>query len=125
MDKKREILIGTRGSQLAIWQANWVKSLIIKEYPQMMVELVVIKTKGDKILDLPLNKIGGKGLFIKEIEAALFEKKIDIRFLSYPWRSHLVDAANPDVADTFHNCPALGCSCGMSILSICHHVHLC
>ena len=66
--------IGTRGSQLALWQANWVKSALIERSPVPSVELVIIKTKGDKILDVPLAKVGGKGLFVKEIEEALLDK---------------------------------------------------
>ncbi|HBO84384.1 MAG TPA: hydroxymethylbilane synthase, partial [Deltaproteobacteria bacterium] len=73
-----KIKIGTRASALAIWQANWVKSEIEKRYPEYHVELVRIKTTGDKILDVPLAKVGGKGLFVKEIEEALLEKKVDL-----------------------------------------------
>ena len=72
------IKIGTRGSKLALWQANWVKSALNKKFPRQTVELVIIKTKGDKILDVPLAKVGGKGLFVKEIEQALLERRIDI-----------------------------------------------
>ncbi len=72
------IKIGTRGSKLALWQANRVKSDIEKTHPEIKVRLEIIKTKGDKILDAPLAKIGGKGLFVKEIENALLEKRIDI-----------------------------------------------
>lgn len=75
---KRVILIGTRASALATWQANWVKSELEKRYPDMMVGLVKIKTTGDKILDVPLAKVGGKGLFTKEIEEALLKKQVDI-----------------------------------------------
>ena len=72
------VKIGTRGSQLALWQANWVKSELNARHPQLDVELVIIKTKGDKILDVPLAKVGGKGLFVKEIETALLTHQIDI-----------------------------------------------
>ena len=72
------VKIGTRGSQLALWQANWVKSELNTRHPQLDVELVIIKTKGDKILDVPLAKVGGKGLFVKEIENALLNNQIDI-----------------------------------------------
>jgi hydroxymethylbilane synthase len=72
------IKIGTRGSQLALWQAGWVKSFLEKKFPPIRVELVIIKTQGDKILDVPLAKVGGKGLFVKEIEQALLARKIDI-----------------------------------------------
>lgn len=75
---KKKIKLGTRGSQLALWQAEWVKSEIEKRNPGMEVELVKIKTTGDKILDVPLAKVGGKGLFVKEIEEALLDKRIDL-----------------------------------------------
>ena len=70
--------IGTRASQLALWQANWVKSELEKRYPGMEVTLVKIKTIGDKILDVPLAQVGGKGLFVKEIEEAMLRGEIDI-----------------------------------------------
>lgn len=72
------LIIGTRGSKLALWQAHWVKSEIEKNHPELNVELSIIKTKGDKILDVPLAKVGGKGLFVKEIEDALLSGKIDL-----------------------------------------------
>ena len=72
------IKIGTRGSKLALWQANWVKSALKAGHPSLSVELVAIKTKGDKILDVPLAKVGGKGLFVKEIEDALLNGRIDL-----------------------------------------------
>jgi hydroxymethylbilane synthase len=75
---KQTIKIGTRASKLALWQANWVKSALNENDPAQKVELVTIKTKGDKILDVPLAKVGGKGLFVKEIEQALLEQRIDI-----------------------------------------------
>ena len=72
------ITIGTRGSKLALWQANWVRAALIKNFPSLSIDLVVIKTKGDKILDAPLASIGGKGLFVKEIEEALLDSRIDL-----------------------------------------------
>ena len=75
---KESLKIGTRASKLALWQANWVKSALIEACPQQNIELVIIKTKGDKILDVPLAKVGGKGLFVKEIEQALLDGRIDI-----------------------------------------------
>jgi len=72
------IKIGTRASRLALAQSIWVKGMIETRYPDVKVELVKIRTTGDKILDAPLSKIGGKGLFVKEIEEALLEKSIDI-----------------------------------------------
>jgi len=70
--------IGTRGSKLALAQSQWVKGKIETRYPNIQIELVRIKTTGDKILDSPLSKIGGKGLFVKEIEEALSEKRVDV-----------------------------------------------
>ena len=72
------ITIGTRGSQLALWQANWVKNAVRGHHPDLGVKLAIIKTKGDKILDVPLAKVGGKGLFVKEIEEALLDGRIDL-----------------------------------------------
>ena len=74
----KPIKIGTRGSKLALWQANWVKSSLEVAFPSHLIEIVIIKTTGDKILDVPLAKVGGKGLFVKEIEEALFSGRIDI-----------------------------------------------
>ena len=76
--KNRLIRIGTRGSQLALYQAEKVKEAIKNEHPQCDVEIKIIKTKGDKILDVALSKIGDKGLFTKELEVELFSKSIDI-----------------------------------------------
>ena len=73
-----EIRIGTRGSQLALYQANWVKERLTEVHPHLHVTLMKIKTTGDKIQDAPLAKIGGKGLFVKEIEEALIQRKIDL-----------------------------------------------
>ena len=75
---REHIVIGTRGSALALWQANWVKSELIRLHPSLTVDLSIIKTKGDIILDVPLAKVGGKGLFVKEIEEALMDGRIDI-----------------------------------------------
>ncbi len=76
--KKRKIVIGTRGSKLALWQAELVRSEILKHSPELEIELKRIKTTGDKILDVPLAKVGGKGLFVKEIEEALLRREIDL-----------------------------------------------
>jgi hydroxymethylbilane synthase len=73
-----ELKIGTRGSQLALFQANWVKDQLSQTHPDLKVRLIKIKTTGDKIQDAPLAKIGGKGLFVKEIEEALIQKRIDL-----------------------------------------------
>ncbi len=78
MKDRREIIIGTRGSKLALWQAEWVKAQIERLMPDVQVSLKKIKTTGDKILDVPLAKVGGKGLFVKEIEEAMLRKDIDL-----------------------------------------------
>lgn len=75
---KNTIKIGTRGSKLALWQAETVKSELEKAHPNLQFELEIIKTKGDKILDVALSKIGDKGLFTKEIEQALYDQTIDL-----------------------------------------------
>jgi len=75
---RKQIRIGTRASALALWQAEWVKSELEKKYPGVTVTLTKIKTTGDKILDVPLAKVGGKGLFVKEIEEAMLANEIDI-----------------------------------------------
>lgn len=72
------ITIGSRGSQLALWQANWIKQAIEDRRPDLDVDVAIIKTRGDKILDVPLAKVGGKGLFVKEIEDALLDGRIDL-----------------------------------------------
>jgi hydroxymethylbilane synthase len=73
-----KLKLGTRGSALALWQANWTKREIESRQSGLEVELVSIKTTGDKILDVPLAKIGGKGLFTKEIDEALLDGRIDL-----------------------------------------------
>jgi len=75
---KKTIRIGTRGSKLALWQANWVKDTICLGFPEIKVSIITIKTTGDMIVDRPLAMVGGKGLFVKEIEKALMESSIDI-----------------------------------------------
>lgn len=75
---KQILRIGTRASALAMWQANWVKSELEKRYPDLEVTLTKIKTQGDKILDVPLAMVGGKGLFVKEIQEAMLRNEIDI-----------------------------------------------
>jgi hydroxymethylbilane synthase len=73
-----KIRIGTRGSKLAVVQCEWVRERIGSINPAVEVELVRIKTTGDRVLDSPLSKIGGKGLFVKEIEEALLEGRVDL-----------------------------------------------
>ena len=78
MNNKAILKIATRQSPLALWQANYVKDRLIQLYPALSVELVPMVTKGDVILDTPLAKIGGKGLFVKELETALLNGEADI-----------------------------------------------
>ena len=73
-----DIRIGTRGSKLALTQSEWIKEQLERRYSGIRVDLVKIKTTGDKILDVPLSKVGGKGLFVKEIEEALLENRVDV-----------------------------------------------
>ncbi|WP_435979642.1 hydroxymethylbilane synthase [Psychrobacter sp. DM4] len=70
--------IATRQSPLALWQAEHIRDRLLALYPDMTINLLKIVTKGDKILDTPLAKIGGKGLFVKELEEALYDKQADI-----------------------------------------------
>ena len=72
------IRIGTRSSKLALWQANLIALILSTKYPDVEVKLVHVTTKGDKILDAPLSKIGGKGLFTKELEVQMLEGKVDL-----------------------------------------------
>ena len=76
----QKLTIGTRGSQLAMWQTNWVKSEIERRHPGVSIEVEVISTKGDRVLDVSLPKLGeqGKGLFTKELEEAIFEHRVDL-----------------------------------------------
>lgn len=71
------ITIATRQSPLALWQAEHIRDRLLTLYPHLTINLLKIVTKGDKILDTPLAKIGGKGLFVKELEQALYEKQAD------------------------------------------------
>ena len=73
-----KLKLGTRGSALALWQANWTKRELESRWPELEIDLVSIKTTGDKIVDVPLAKIGGKGLFTKEIDEALLDSRIDL-----------------------------------------------
>ena len=75
---KQKIIIGSRGSELALWQANFVKKELEKKNKNISVEIRIIKTKGDKILDVALSKIGDKSLFTKELENELLAKRIDL-----------------------------------------------
>lgn len=75
---KKKIVIGSRGSELALWQSNYIKRELEKIHKNISVEIKIIKTKGDKILDVALSKIGDKGLFTKELENALIKKEVDL-----------------------------------------------
>ncbi len=74
----RKIIIGTRGSKLALWQTEFVRKKLAENFPEVEFEIKVIKTKGDKILDSPLSKIGDKGIFTREIEIELLNGEIDL-----------------------------------------------
>ncbi len=75
---KDQIVIGTRGSKLALWQADYIEQRLREEYPGLVVTQKRISTKGDRILDVPLAKIGGKGLFTKELEEKMLSGGIDL-----------------------------------------------
>lgn len=72
------LILGTRGSKLAVHQSQWVQARLQELAPGLTISLQRIQTSGDKILDVPLAKVGGKGLFVKEIEDALLSKEIDL-----------------------------------------------
>ena len=74
----KTLRIATRKSPLALWQAEFVKANLLKHHPHLKIELVTFTTQGDKILDVPLAKIGGKGLFVKELEAAMLAGEADL-----------------------------------------------
>jgi len=76
--RNKHLIIGSRASKLALAQAELVKGALTKAYPDLRVDIKTIRTMGDKILDVSLNKIGGKGLFTKEIEEALLKREIDL-----------------------------------------------
>ena len=78
LQMSQTIRIATRKSPLALWQANFVKDELIKAHSALTVELVPMTTKGDRILDTPLAKVGGKGLFVKELEVAMLDGRADI-----------------------------------------------
>lgn len=75
---QKKIIVGTRKSELALWQTAYIKKCIQEKFPHIIIEEKQMLSKGDRILDVPLAKIGGKGLFTKELETALLEKKIDL-----------------------------------------------
>ena len=75
---KDTLIIGSRGSRLALWQAEWVRAAIEAEHTQTRVHIEIIKTSGDVMKDAPLALIGGRGVFTKEIEEALLDGRIDL-----------------------------------------------
>jgi hydroxymethylbilane synthase len=74
----RKFIIGSRGSELALWQTNFVKTKLEEFFPALSLEIKIIKTTGDKMLDVALAKIGDKGLFTRQIETALLNREIDL-----------------------------------------------
>jgi len=74
----RRVRIGSRGSELALWQARWIQRALLEHHPGLEITIDIIKTKGDRILDSPLSRIGDKGLFTREIEQALLRGMIDV-----------------------------------------------
>lgn len=74
---KRKIIVGSRRSKLALTQSNWVINKLKENYPEFDFEIKEIVTKGDRILDVTLSKVGGKGLFVSEVEQALSDEVID------------------------------------------------
>jgi hydroxymethylbilane synthase len=85
-------VIATRGSALALWQANHVKDRLAAIAPEIAIELLIIKTSGDLIQDIPLSQVGGKGLFVKEIEQALLDGRADLAV-------HSMKDVPPDLAE--------------------------
>ncbi len=75
---KKQLVLATRKSKLALAQSNWVKSKIQEAWPGISVSLLEVTTRGDKILDVPLAKVGGKGFFVKEIEEAMLDGRADL-----------------------------------------------
>lgn len=78
MTLQRKLVIATRASRLALWQAEYVQACLLEIYPDMSVELLKLSTRGDEILDRSLSKVGGKGLFVKELENALLDRRADL-----------------------------------------------
>ena len=85
------LVIATRESRLAMWQALHIQSRLSALYPQCAVEILGMTTRGDQILDRPLAQIGGKGLFIKELEVAMQEGRADLIFRREGPRAELLD----------------------------------
>lgn len=75
---KKKVIVGSRDSKLAVMQTRLVMAEIEKHHPELELELITMKTTGDMILDKTLDQIGGKGLFVKELDRALLDKRVDI-----------------------------------------------
>ena len=75
---KKVVRIGSRESKLAVWQAEHVAHMIEQAHPEIEVQIITMKTTGDRILDRNLDQVGGKGLFVKELDIALMEKRTDL-----------------------------------------------
>ena len=111
------IRIATRQSPLALWQAEHVAELLVRAFPGLRTELVKMVTRGDKILDAPLAKVGGKGLFVKELEQGMLEGSADIAVHSmkdvpvdFPEGLHLaaiLSRENPTDAFVSNHCGSL------------------
>src|SRR5262245_28354531 len=78
MTFRQKLVIGSRGSKLALWQANWVRTCLQSSHSNLEISIEVIKTTGDMFGNAPLSSIGSKGLFTREIEDALIAKKVDL-----------------------------------------------
>jgi hydroxymethylbilane synthase len=120
----RRIRIGSRGSRLALVQAEWVRDRVAERHPDAHVEIEIINTKGDKILDAPLAKIGDKGLFTKELETALLDGRIDVavhsakdmptavpeglEIIAFTEREDVRDVFVPNPSLTEHRAPGAG-----------------
>ena len=120
----RPLRIGTRGSELAIWQAEHVAGLLRRLPDAPQVELVRIKTEGDRILDTPLSAVAGKGFFTKEIEVALLERRVDFAVHSLKdldsWTSSPASTWSPSLFDVMcaspdcHRSGLVPCPCNTS-----------
>ena len=77
----RTLTIATRESPLALWQAEYVRDALMSAHPRLEVNLLGMTSRGDQLLDVPLAKVGGKGLFVKELETALLDGSADIPFI--------------------------------------------
>ena len=78
IESRNKLRIATRGSPLALWQAEHVAARLQALHPGLEVSLLTMKTRGDKLLDAPLAKVGGKGLFVKELEVGLLDGRADL-----------------------------------------------